>query len=231
MEEQDSARSHRESPGRQPAHQLVIYGGGGHGKELIELVRALDLYQLAGIVDDGLEAGSQVLGIPVLGDHRSLEDLWNRGIRMVINAVGGIGDLATRMQVCKRITDAGFQSPTLVHPSAVVEQSARLADGVQVLAHAYVGSDASIGYGVIINSAAIVSHDCVIGDYAGISPGALLAGEVEVGEGVQIGMGATLNIGVRIGAGALIGNSAVVKRDVPANMNIHAGQIWPEPKG
>jgi len=230
MEDSHSARNHRVSHGGQPPQQLVIYGGGGHGKELIELVRVSGLYQLAGIIDDGLNVGSRVLGAEVLGDHRSLEGLKDRDIELVVNAVGGIGNLSTRMDVFKRITEAGFRSPALVHPSAVVEQSARLAEGAQVLAQAYVGSEASVGFGVILNTGVIVSHDCVIGDYAGISPGALLAGDVHIGEGVQIGMGATINNGVKIGAGALIGNSAVVKRDVPANKKIYAGQIWPEPK-
>ena len=229
MEDLHSARNPRASDEKPP--QLVIYGGGGHGKELIELVRASGRYRLAGIIDDGLKVGSRVLGAEVLGDHHCLEGLRERDIQLVVNAVGGIGDLATRIDVFRRIAEAGLVSPALVHPAAVVEQSARLAEGVQVLPQAYVGSEASLGFGVIINTGAIVSHDCVIGDYAGISPGALLAGEVQVGEGVQIGMGVTINIGVRIGPGALIGNSAIVKRDVPADKKIYAGQIWPEPRG
>ena len=68
---------------------------------------------------------------------------------------------------------------------------------MQVLPHAYVGSEAVIGFGVIINTGAIVSHDCVLGEYANLSPGAILAGEVQVGSRALVGMGVTINLQVQ----------------------------------
>jgi acyl-[acyl carrier protein]--UDP-N-acetylglucosamine O-acyltransferase len=114
-----------------------------------------------------------------------------------------------------------------VHPSAVIDASAALADGVQVLAFGYVGAGASVGFGTLLNTAAVVSHDCAIGAQVNLSPGSLLAGEVVVGDGSLVGMGATVNIGVRVGAGVRIGNSAVVKADVPDGTVVRAGAVWP----
>ncbi len=181
---------------------IVVYGGGGHGKTLIELLRQLGTYQIAGVIDDGLPAGTQVLGLPVLGGAETLAGLYERGIRQAVNAVGGIGNLAIRLQVFRRLAEAGFVCPAVVHPRAVVEASARLAAGVQVFAQAYVGSEARVGFGGIVNTGAILSHDCLLGDYVNISPGAILAGEVQVGSGALVGMGATVNLQVKIGAGA-----------------------------
>lgn len=207
---------------------LVIYGGGGHGKSIIEMVQTLGTYEVIGVIDDELTPGSQVMGVPVLGDAEILEDLVSRGIRLAVNAVGGIGDLEVRVKIFQMLKDAGFDFPTLVHPTATVEPSARLSPGVQIHPHAYVGTQAWIGFGVIVNNGAIVSHDCLIGDYAGIAPGAMLAGEVKIGKRVQVGMGVTVNLCLTIGEGSLIGNSAVVKRDVPAGTIVHAGTVWPE---
>jgi acetyltransferase EpsM len=206
---------------------LVIYGGGGHGKSLIDLVRLLGIYHLAGIIDDGLTRGETILGLPVLGGGEILTELHAAGTGLAINAVGGIGDARVRVKVFQRLAEAGFACPAVVHPTAHVEASASLSPGVQVFAHAYVGSDSRIGYGAIVNTGAIISHDCHLGDYTNISPGAILAGEVQVGAGTLIGMGATINLRVRVGAGARIGNGATVKSDVPERGVVRAGAIWP----
>lgn len=56
---------------------IIVYGGGGHGKSLIDLLRSLGVYRVAGVVDDGLEAGSLILGVPVLGGKDVLPGLKN----------------------------------------------------------------------------------------------------------------------------------------------------------
>jgi acetyltransferase EpsM len=207
---------------------ILVYGGGGHGKSLVDLLRALGSYNIVGIVDDGLEAGSQIMNLPVLGGSEVLAGLGEKGIRLAVNAVGGIGNIRVRIQVFQKLAQAGFACPAVVHPSAWVEPSASLTAGVQVFPQAYVGSEAQLGYGVIVNSGAVVSHDCRIGDYANISPGAILAGEVQVGAAALVGMGATINLQVSIGAGARIGNGATVKSDVPEKGVVRAGAVWPQ---
>ena len=209
------------------ALRIVVYGGGGHGKTLIEMLRRLGSYQITGVIDDGLPTGTTILGTTVLGGADVLPDLYKQGVRLAVNAVGGIGNLAIRLQVFHRLAEAGFVCPAVVHPSAVVEASAALSPGVQVFAQAYVGSDTRVGFGGIVNTGAIVSHDCVLGDYVNISPGAILAGEVQVGSGALVGMGATINLQVKIGSRARIGNGATVKADVPENGVVRAGSIWP----
>jgi acetyltransferase EpsM len=210
------------------ATALVIYGAGGHGKALLELVRSLNMYRVLGFLDDGVGDDTTVMGLPVLGGGEFLPELYAQGVRLAINAVGGIGNLAVRVKVFQRIVDAGFSCPAVVHPTAFVEASAELAPGVQVFPHAYIGSEARVGFGSIVNTGAIVSHDCVLGHYVNISPGAILAGEVEVGEGALVGMGVTVNLAASIGAGARVGNSSTVKADLPAKGVVRAGTIWPK---
>ncbi len=207
---------------------LIVYGGGGHGKALIDLIRSLGTYTIVGILDDGLPLGDQVMGVPILGGAEMLEPLKARGLDRAVNAVGGIGDTQSRVRVFERLRHAGYVCPAQVHPKAFVEASAKLADGVQVFPHAYVGSDVEVGFGVIVNTAAVVSHDCRLSDYANIAPGALLAGGVEIESNALIGMGATINLNVTIGADARVGNSAVVKADVPEAGIVRAGAIWPD---
>jgi acetyltransferase EpsM len=209
-------------------NDLIIYGGGGHGKALIDLIRSLGTYAIVGIVDDGLPVGSIIMGVPVLGSSSVLRESLRRGLRLAANAVGGIGNITSRITVFERLVEVGFSCPTLIHPAAFFEPSSSLADGVQVMPHAYVGSETRVGFGAIINTGTIVSHDCVLGDYSNLSPGAILAGEVRIGRATLIGMGVTVNLRVQIGENVRIGNGATVKQDVPDGAVVRAGSTWPE---
>jgi acetyltransferase EpsM len=206
---------------------IIIYGGGGHAEALIELIRSLGKWHIVGIIDDVLKTGEEILGVSILGSGSALETLYQQGITQAVNAVGGIGNLSSRMNIFEKLTQAGFTCPPLIHPTAFVESSASITDGAQVMPLAYIGSQVKVGFGVLVNTGAIISHDCNLEDFANISPGAILAGGVIIKKGVLVGMGVTINLQITIGEGARIGNGATIKRDVPPGTIIHAGAIWP----
>jgi acetyltransferase EpsM len=209
-------------------HAIIVYGSGGHGKSVIDLLRAVGGHTIIGLVDDGREPGEQTLGVPVLGGASVLAPILEAGCILAVNAVGGIGAMSSRIHVFERLRSAGFDFPSLVHPSAVVEPNVVMEKGVQVFPLTYVGSEAKIGFGCIVNTGAIVSHDCVLDDFVNLAPGSILAGAVHIGEGTLIGMGVTINLNVQIGAGARVGNGATVKADVPPGGIVRAGAIWPD---
>ena len=211
----------------QPMENIIIYGGGGHGKAVIDLLRVLDRYNIVGILDDELMTGADILGIPILGGNDALNQVYEDGTHFAINAVGGIGNIDSRINVFKKLKSAGFICPAVIHPTAFVEVSATLAAGVQIFPHAYVGSAVSVGYGAIINTGAIISHDCTLGDYSILSPGATLAGGSAIGEATLIGMRSTVNVNVEVGAHVTVGNGATVKNTIPDNTKVWAGTIWP----
>ena len=208
-------------------NNILVFGGGGHGKAIIDLLGATTKYQIAGIIDDGIPPGAKVMGVPVLGGKNMIDELFSRGVINAANAVGGISNVQLRISVFDLLSKAGFTFPILVHPTAFVEPSATLAEGAQIFPHAYVGSEATIGFGNIINTGAIISHDCALADYVIISPGAILAGKVQIGENTLIGMGVTINLNVSVGKSVRIGNGATIKADIPDKKIIKAGAIWP----
>jgi len=208
-------------------NRIVIYGAGGHGSTLAALIRELGTYEIVGFLDDGYPAGDQVVGLTILGGVEKLPMLKAEKINLAVNGVGGIGDLQVRLAVYDRLREAGFHTPTVIHPTAFLEESVELSNAVQVFPFAYVGIDVHIGFGTIINTGAIVSHNCTLGPYVNLSPGATLAGGVTVGANTLIGMRATVNLYVHIGRGVRIGNGATVKADVPDGGIVPAGTIWP----
>ncbi len=206
---------------------ILVYGGGGHGKAVIELIRAVRVFRLVGVIDDNLPVGSEVLGAPVLGGSDHLKDWHDRGVRLASNGVGGIGNPQARERIFDLLTHMGFSCPALAHPSAVIEPSATLEAGVQVMPLAYVGNGARVGFGSVVNIGAVVPHDCILGRVTNLSPGAALAGGVRVDDFAQIGMNATVNLNLTIGSSCIVGNGADVKADVPPGTRVWAGSVWP----
>jgi sugar O-acyltransferase (sialic acid O-acetyltransferase NeuD family) len=206
---------------------LLIYGGGGHAKAVMDMVKQIGSHAIAGILDDDPAlTGKSVLGIPVLGTRSLLPALVEQGVAQAANGVGGILDIGVRVRVFDVLENAGFSFPALIHPRATVEPSARIGAGAQVFANAYVGSEAELHPRCMVNTGAVVSHDCEIGEYTHIAPGALLAGHVHVGARSLVGMGVTIAIGLHIGAGVRIGNGAILLADVPDKMIVQAGRYW-----
>ena len=205
---------------------IVIFGAGGHAKAIMDMIKQIGDYSIAGLIDDRIPAGVIILGIPVLGSRNVLPVLFKQGVNLAANGVGGILDITVRVRIFELLKDAGFAFPALVHPRATVEPSAKVGDGVQVFANAYVGSEAELHPKCMINTNAVISHDCKIGAYSHIAPGALLAVHVSIGDRTLIGMGVTTSIGVKIGSGVRIGNGAIVLADVPDKTIIQAGRYW-----
>jgi sugar O-acyltransferase (sialic acid O-acetyltransferase NeuD family) len=132
-------------------------------------------------------------------------------------AIGGsLG--ATRLRIQQDLTDEGVTFSVAKHRTAIVESSAKIGAGSQLLAGCFVGVDAVLGRAVIINSMASVDHECRLHDGVHVAPGATLAGLVSVERFAMIGAGAVVLPRVKVGEGAIVGAGAVVIRDVPAGM-------------
>lgn len=196
--------------------ELLVWGGGGHGRVVADLVRAAG-YTLAGFVDrDPGRLGSTVEpggGRVVATEEAFLREVETGGCSRLAQGITlGIGDNAARVGCLRRVPH--LHAPCLVHPAAVVSPSARLGRATVVLPLALVHSAARLGDAVIVNSGAIVEHDCVLEEGVHVSPGAVLAGGVHVAPLAWIGAAAVVIQGVRVGRGARVGAGAVVIRDV-----------------
>lgn len=205
----------------------IILGGGGHASVVIDCLRLMKV-AIIGITDPGLPAGSDHRdGVPVLGGDEVLRDYPPSEVRLV-NGIGSTGDTGPRRAVFERMTAQGYDFLGVVHPDAVVSDSAAVAPSAQIMARAVVQPHARIAANSIINTGAMVDHDCEIGEHVHIAPGVVLSGGVLVGDGAHIGTGAHIKQGVRIGEKAVVGAGITVLADVPAAEILHPAKqpVW-----
>jgi len=189
--------------------KIAIYGASGHGKVVADIATSCG-YEVVFFVDDD-EGKNEFGGLKV----RRLDDV--SGAAGVCFALG-LGSNKIRESKYDALKALGFELPLLVHPSAVVSPSARLAQGCVVMPNVVVNADAKIGIGVILNSSCVIEHDCIIGDFAHISPLVGLAGGVNIGERCHIGIGAKVIQGLKIGANSIVGAGGVVIGDIEENV-------------
>jgi sugar O-acyltransferase (sialic acid O-acetyltransferase NeuD family) len=200
---------------------FVIWGSSGHAKVLLGTISRLSGRVLA-TFDNDPDAQS-LGGIPLyVGENGFFK--WLAGVsspQSVVALVAIGGDRGRdRVHLHDFMRERGLLSVPLIDPAAIVDLSAVVGGGVQILPGAIVAAEASIGRASIINHRASIDHECCLGVGVHVAPGATLCGLVTVGDAAIIGAGAVILPRLKIGAGARVGAGAVVTKDVPPGLTV-----------
>lgn len=203
---------------------LVVIGGGGFGRETLDVVEAINRHRagtfaLRGVVDDAPSDRTRALlaarGVPWLGSVDSWLSLADDS-RYVI----GVGDPSSRRRLAMRLHDQGRRAATLVHPRAGIGSMGTIGEGTVICSGVEVSTNVTIGCHAHLNPSATVGHDTVIDDAVSVNPAAVVSGDVRIESGVLVGAGAVILQGLRIREGATIGAGACVTRDVAAGTTV-----------
>lgn len=199
---------------------MVVIGGGGHAKSVIESITAKNPKKHIVITDASLQAGSRVLGFEVVGNDDMLPELYREGFREAVIAIGSIKNTRARHVAYYTAKNVGFVFPSVIDPTAILADSTKFNEGVFVGKNVVINADAHVDDFAIINTGTIIEHECRIGKYTHIAVGAVICGGCEIGDNVFVGSNATVIQGVKIGMNSIIGAGSVVLANVPENTRI-----------
>jgi len=189
-------------------NKIILIGGGGHCKSVIDVIEQEARFEIAGIIDKPELLGSKILGYTVIGNDFDLDSLAKKYKNAIIT-VGQLKSVLVRIKLYDLAIKAGFTLPSIFSPSAYISKHSKIGNGTVVMGNAIVNANSSVGDNCIINSKALVEHDCKISDHCHISTNA------------------TINGGVKIGSKSFIGSNVTTKNNIIINENsfIKAGTL------
>lgn len=146
----------RNNPPRQVG--LIILGAGSHGAEVKEIAKMLRVFGRIDYLDDDTSKEG------VIGT-------WQDAAKFRENygcAIVAVGNRKLRELWLSQLTEMGYVIPTLVHPTAVISESAQIGAGTVVCANATIGTNAKLGVGCIISSSVTVARGATVEDWSHI---------------------------------------------------------------
>ena len=190
---------------------LVLVGGGGHCKSVIEAAESAG-YHILGVLDMPEFVGKEILSTKVIGTDEDIPKYVNQAEFVI--TVGFIKNPATRIKLYELIKKVGGKLATVIASTAYVSRYASIGEGTVVMHQAFVGAGAKVGNNVIINTFSNISHDAIVGDQCHISTGALVNGECVIGNNVFIGSQSVLANDVSIADDIIVGAGSLVRKSL-----------------
>ena len=196
-------------------HDLVIYGAGGLGREVAEIVRGINdrqrFWNFLGFIDDVQPEGSAVSDKKILGGASFIEKRENP-----LDVVLAIADPENKKAVYERLKKFPWvHFPNVIGRNSEIAFSAKLAEGIVISYMCSVSVDVELGACVFINAGSHVGHDTIVGDFCTIMSNVNVSGSISIGECTMIGAGVSILQGRKIGSHVTLGMGSVILRDVP----------------
>ena len=186
---------------------ILLIGGGGHCKSVIDVIELENKFNIAGIIDKKELLGVDILGHKVIGCDDDLEELF-KTYKYAIVTVGQIKSNSLRVNLFNKLKSIGYTLPVIKSPLAYISKHSTIDEGTVIMHHTLVNADANIGKNCIINTKALIEHDVKINNNCHISTGAIINGGTVIEKNTFIGSNVTtkeyITISGFIKAGSLV---------------------------
>ncbi|QOP44885.1 NeuD/PglB/VioB family sugar acetyltransferase [Sulfurimonas paralvinellae] len=170
--------------------KIILLGGGGHCKSVIDVIEQEGRFEIAGIVEKFEGESAPIFGYPLIGTDDELATLREQYSYAFIT-IGHIASNAVRKKLFSKLKELDFTIPTIISPLSYVSPHATLQEGTVIMHHAIVNAAAKVGKNCIINTKVLIEHDSSIEDNCHVSTGAIINGGVQVMQDTFIGSGTT----------------------------------------
>jgi len=191
-------------------NNIVLIGGGGHCKSVIDIIEEEGRFKIAGILDKHELLGTKTLGYSVFGIDADMPKLAKK-YKYALITVGQIKSPSLRIKLFNLAVKSGFILPAIISPNAYVSKHSFIGNGVVVMHNAIVNTNTSIGNNCIINSKALIEHDCEISEHCHISTNATINGGTKIESGCFVGSNVTTKESIVIRKNSFIKAGSLVK--------------------
>ncbi|HHQ2481156.1 TPA: acetyltransferase [Bacillus cereus] len=186
---------------------IVIVGADGFGREVYQYAKDTypsDQYKIKGFLSNGPDDLTNYnLNSKILGDAVSYEIQENDRF---IFAIGDIGIKKTLVSILKK---KGAKFLTLIHPTAIVFETAKIGEGVVICPFVTVSDHVVIDDFVTMNLYSTIRHGSKIGKYSILSPYAIVNGFSILENEIFLGTHSTVTAYKKIGRESKVSANSV----------------------
>ena len=194
--------------------RIIIVGAGGFGREVLQWARHAwpsHTQKIVGFLSDDPHAlDGHRPTLPILGSPDAFEPQPSDGLVLAIGIRG------VRREVAERLAARGARFLTMIHPTAIVADTAVIGPGSVICPYAVVSDNVRLGRCVLVNYHASLGHDAAAGDYAVLSPYATLGGYAAIGADVFLAIHVTVGPNVTLGEGTIVSANSSALASTPA---------------
>ena len=198
---------------------IILVGGGGHCKSVIDVIESENKYEIIGILDIPEKVGNYILDYEIIGTEESLKHQITK-CRYYLITIGHIKSAKLRIDLFNKVKRVSGILPNIISPFSHVSKNAKFGEGNIIMHSTIINSNVTIGNNCIINNQALIEHDCNIGNHVHVSTNANINGNCDIGEGSFIGSGSTVIQGIKIKENAIIGAGTVVINPVETGKTV-----------
>ena len=200
------------------AKKIILLGGLGNATVIAADVkdarrRGFDEWDVAGYLNDRMQVGEDLEGLPVLGALKDVPRFLDQGFYF-INTIYRIDGQDLRIALFEKLGIPDERLATFVHPLAYVAGNSVLGPGTLVMPHASIASGTRIGRCCLIAYNVLIGHNDVIGDYCDVASQACVGSYLKIGRGVHIGLNSTIRENLTLGDCCALGMGAALLNDM-----------------
>lgn len=190
--------------------KILIIGAGGLGKEVADLIRYLNQYEIEGFLDDDPgKKDTLVNQLPVLGTVLDLEKYCDT--KHIVIAIANPG---VKKKIAKVAVNAGFRFPNLIHPSVVLGNNVTLGQGNIICAGVILSTESCLNDFITINPQCGIGHESTLCSYSTLYWGVHIGGNTIVNEACELGTHSCVLQGLHIAEKVVLGAGAVVVKSI-----------------
>ncbi len=193
--------------------KILLIGGGGHCKAVIDVIEAENKYRIAGIIDVPEKFGQKILNYEIIGNDEDIPN-FAKQYKYFFITTGHIKTPELRIKLFETVKNAGGQFPAIISPNAYISKHSKIGEGTIIMHNVVINADTVIGENCIINNKALIEHDCKIGNNCHISTAAVVNGTCKIENNCFLGSNSIIKNNITIISDTVISAGAFVTKNI-----------------
>lgn len=200
-------------------YDIIIVGAGGFGREVYLWAKdafPTNEFKIKGFISanpkalDGLD-----IDVGILGNDNTYQ------VQEKDRFLFAIGKIAAKKRIITNLQNKGVKFLTLIHPTAIVADTAEIGEGVIICPFVTVTDHAQIGDFVKMNCYSFCGHNAKIGKYSILCPYAVVNGYAILEDEVFLSTHATVAPYRKVGFRSKISANSAAMYNIPAHTLVY----------